>query len=252
MIKLTDINKSFGNLRVLSDINLEIGENQIVTILGPSGAGKTTLLQIAGTLDRPDSGTVCFEGKDITDLKDSRLSAYRNKNIGFIFQFHQLLPEFSACENVAIPAMIAGLSRRKAMDKAARLLELVGLGDRLTHKPAEMSGGERQRTAIARALINEPKVVMADEPTGSLDSHNRDEIYHLIADLKNRLGVTFIIVSHDLSIVDISDRIIRMADGKIIEDSALLPPALPEDFGEGNAPDDAEVGTLQIGEVEIN
>lgn len=252
MIKLTDINKSFGNLRVLSDINLEIGENQVVTILGPSGAGKTTLLQIAGTLDRPDSGTVCFDGKDMTDLNDSKLSAYRNKNIGFIFQFHQLLPEFSACENVAIPAMIAGLSKRKAMDKAAKLLELVGLGDRLTHKPAELSGGERQRTAIARALINEPKVVMADEPTGSLDSQNRDEIYHLIADLKNRLGVTFIIVSHDLSIVDISDRIIRMADGKIVEDSALLPPPIPEGSMEDISPDDAEVDTLQIGEVEIN
>lgn len=217
MIELHNINKSYGNLQVLSDINLKIGENEIITILGPSGAGKTTLLQIAGTLDTPDSGSVIYDGEDITRFKDSKLSRYRNRNIGFIFQFHQLLPEFSACENVALPAMIAGMSKANAMQKAMELLEIVSLSERAKHKPAEMSGGERQRTAIARALINNPKVVFADEPTGSLDSQNRDEIYSLIARLKERFGITFVIVTHDLTITEFSDRIIRMEDGRIIE-----------------------------------
>lgn len=221
MIKLQNINKSYGNLTVLSDINLSIGENEIITILGPSGAGKTTLLQIAGTLDSPDSGRVIYDGEDITGFKDSKLSRYRNHNIGFIFQFHQLLPEFSARENVALPAMIAGMSKSKATQKADELLDIVGLSDRAGHKPAEMSGGERQRTAIARALINNPKVVFADEPTGSLDTQNRDEIYSLIARLREHFGITFVIVTHDLTITEFSDRNIHMEDGKIIEDEPI-------------------------------
>ena len=188
MIELRNICKSYGQLKVLNDISLNIGSNEIITIVGPSGAGKTTLLQIAGTLDIPDSGRVIYDGTDISEMKDRRLSEFRNRNIGFIFQFHQLLPEFTACENVAIPAMIAGMSRRKAMDRAAELLSMLGLADRLTHKPSALSGGERQRAAIARALVNEPKVIFADEPTGSLDSRNRDEISGVIADLRQRLG----------------------------------------------------------------
>ncbi|MDE6338220.1 MAG: ABC transporter ATP-binding protein, partial [Muribaculaceae bacterium] len=176
MLEIRNINKSYGSLQVLTDVSLNIGKNEIVTIVGPSGAGKTTLLQIAGTLDRPDNGTITYDGMEISTLSDKKLSAFRNRNIGFIFQFHQLLPEFTALENVALPAMIGGMSKRKAMAKASELLDLLGLADRKGHKPAQMSGGERQRTAIARALVNDPEVIFADEPTGSLDSRNRDEI----------------------------------------------------------------------------
>lgn len=215
MIRLENISKSYGNLKVLDDVSLEIGINEIVTIVGPSGAGKTTLLQIAGTLDRPDCGKVIYDDEDVSTLNDRRLSEFRNKNIGFIFQFHQLLPEFTACENVAMPALIHGVSRKKAMKKAAELLQLLGLSERTGHKPSEMSGGERQRAAIARALINDPQVVFADEPTGSLDSHNRDEIRAVIADLRTRLGQTFVIVTHDPTMTTIADRVITMADGRI-------------------------------------
>lgn len=216
MIELRGINKSYGNLRVLDDVSLSIGSNEIITIVGPSGAGKTTLLQIAGTLDRPDSGAVLYDGEDIARFNDRRLSAFRNRNIGFIFQFHQLLPEFTALENVALPAMIAGESSRKAQKRAAELLDMLGLGDRLRHKPTQMSGGERQRAAIARALVNSPGVIFADEPTGSLDSRNRDEIRSAIADLRKTLGQTFVIVTHDLSMSSIADRTVRMADGRIL------------------------------------
>ena len=216
MIELRGINKSYGNLRVLDDVSLSIGSNEIITIVGPSGAGKTTLLQIAGTLDRPDSGSVLYDGEDIARFNDRRLSAFRNRNIGFIFQFHQLLPEFTAQENVALPAMIAGESSRKAQKRAAELLDMLGLGDRLRHKPTQLSGGERQRAAIARALVNSPGVIFADEPTGSLDSHNRDEIRSAIADLRERLGQTFVIVTHDPSMTSIADRTVRMADGRIL------------------------------------
>lgn len=215
MIELRNIDKSFGNLRVLQDISLKVSDREIVAIVGPSGAGKTTLLQIAGTLDRPDSGEVLYDGVTVTSLNDRKLSEFRNRNIGFIFQFHQLLPEFTAQENVAMPALIAGQAKRKAMSRAAELLELLGLGDRLRHKPSELSGGERQRAAIARALINDPGVVFADEPTGSLDSRNRDEIRALIADLRERLGQTFVIVTHDPSVSEIADRVVDMADGRI-------------------------------------
>lgn len=216
MIELKNICKSYGNLQVLRNVNLSVADREIVAIVGPSGAGKTTLLQIAGTLDRPDSGEVLYDGVEITRLKDRKLSEFRNRNIGFIFQFHQLMPEFTAAENVAMPAMIAGVSRRKALARASELLEMLGLGDRLRHKPSELSGGERQRAAIARALINSPKVVFADEPTGSLDSRNRDEIRALIADLRERLGQTFVIVTHDPTVSQIADRVINMADGSIL------------------------------------
>lgn len=216
MIELKNISKSYGALTVLHDITLSIADHEIMTIVGPSGAGKTTLLQIAGTLDLPDCGSVSYDGKEITSLSDRRLSAFRNSNIGFIFQFHQLLPEFTAQENVAMPAFIAGKSKKAAMSRAAELLDLLGLSGRMRHKPAEMSGGERQRAAIARALINEPKVIFADEPTGSLDSTNRDEICNIIAGLRKELGQTFVIVTHDTTMASIADRVVNMADGRIV------------------------------------
>lgn len=217
MIELRNICKSYGNLRVLDNVSFHVDKNEIVAIVGPSGAGKTTLLQIAGTLDRPDSGQVLYDGDEIMRLNDRKLSEFRNRNIGFIFQFHQLLPEFTAVENVAMPSLIAGKSRRAAFARASELLDLLGLGDRLRHKPSELSGGERQRAAIARALINDPKVVFADEPTGSLDSRNRDEIRSLIAGLRQSLSQTFVIVTHDPSVSEIADRVIDMADGRIVE-----------------------------------
>lgn len=219
MIELQNICKSYGELKVLSDISLSIGKEEIITIVGPSGAGKTTLLQIAGTLERPDSGSVICNGTDISGLKDRKLSEFRNRNIGFIFQFHQLLPEFSALENVAMPALIGGMTRRMAMDRARHLLDMLGLSSRTGHKPAQMSGGERQRTAIARALMNEPEVIFADEPTGSLDSRNRDDIRDVIADLRQQLGQTFVIVTHDPYMTEIADRVIEMADGRIISET---------------------------------
>lgn len=218
MIQLRNITKSYGNLTVLHDVSLTIPEGEIMTIVGPSGAGKTTLLQIAGSLDRPDDGSVLFDSTDIFTLKDKKLSQFRNLNIGFIFQFHQLLPEFSALENVAMPALIAGCKRKTAFEEARRLLTDLGLGTRLDHKPAEMSGGEKQRTAIARALINKPRVVLADEPTGSLDSHNREEIQTIISDLRASLGQTFVIVTHDADMTRIADRIVTMADGRIVSE----------------------------------
>ena len=215
MIELNNIWKSYGKLTVLSGVSLTITEGEIMAVVGPSGAGKTTLLQIAGTLDRPDKGTILYDGVDMTNLNDGKLSAFRNHNIGFVFQFHQMLPEFSAQENVALPALIAGESHRHAMEEAKNLLERLGLGDRLRHKPAEMSGGERQRTAIARALVNRPKVVLADEPTGSLDSHNRSEIQEIFLRLNKELGQTFVMVTHDPSLAQIADRVVTMSDGKI-------------------------------------
>lgn len=216
MLEIIDINKHYGSLHVLKDVNLTIGEKEIVTILGPSGAGKTTLLQIAGTLDTPDSGRILYDGEAVQGLSDKKLSAFRNSHIGFIFQFHQLLSEFSARENVALPAMIGGMSRAKALRRADELLDLLGLADRRQHKPAQLSGGERQRTAVARALVNNPRVVFADEPTGSLDSRNRDEIQDLFSSLHGSLGQTFVIVTHDPTLSDIADRTIHMADGRVV------------------------------------
>ena len=215
MIELKDIDKSYGTLKVLDSISLSIRDGEIMTIVGPSGAGKTTLVQIAGTLDTPDSGSVLYDGEELTRLPDRRLSAFRNRNIGFIFQFHQLLPEFTALENAALAAMIAGDSRSRALEKARELFSLLGIADRAAHKPAQLSGGERQRAAIARALVNKPRIVFADEPTGSLDSRNRDEILALIAELNRTLGQTFVIVTHDPLLCRIAHRVVSMADGRI-------------------------------------
>lgn len=220
MIQVNDICKSFDKLQVLKSVSLSIADGEMLTIVGPSGAGKTTLLQIIGSLERPDSGSVIFDGEDITRLKDSRLAAFRNRNMGFVFQFHQLLPEFTLEENVALPALIGGTARGEAIAHAHKLLNDFGLGSRLDHRPAQLSGGERQRAAVARALINDPKVILADEPTGSLDSHNRAELYRLFFDLRQATGKTFIIVTHDDTLALNSDRVIRMNDGNIIEDSA--------------------------------
>lgn len=215
MIEIRNVTKSYGTLTVLHDISLTIPEGEIMAIVGPSGAGKTTLLQIAGTLDRPDSGSVYFDNTDLFSLKDRKLSEFRNKNIGFVFQFHQLLPEFSAMENVAMPALIAGRKKSDAFEAARNLLDLLGLSARVDHKPAQLSGGEKQRTAIARALINKPRIVFADEPTGSLDSHNRGEIQDIISDLRHSMNQTFVIVTHDSGMSSIADRIVNMADGII-------------------------------------
>ena len=215
MLKLTNITKSFGSLQVLKGVDLEIHRGEVVSIIGPSGAGKTTLLQIMGTLDRPDSGSVSFDGVAVEAMKERELAAFRNRHIGFVFQFHQLLPEFTALENVMIPAFIGGVERREAEAQAMELLQLMGLGDRAQHKPNELSGGEKQRVAVARALINKPDVVLADEPSGSLDSHNKEELYRLFFDLRNRLGQTFVIVTHDEALAQMTDRTIHIIDGMI-------------------------------------
>ena len=215
MIELSNINKSFGNLQVLKDINLQIGKGEIVSIVGPSGAGKTTLLQIMGTLDKPDSGSVKYNGIDITSYKEKELSEFRNRHIGFVFQFHQLLPEFTAEENIMIPALIAGVSDIDARARAIELMKMLDIADRATHKPSEMSGGEKQRIAVARALINRPDVILADEPSGSLDSKNRDELYKLFFNLRESLNQTFVIITHDESLSEITDRSIKIVDGMI-------------------------------------
>lgn len=215
MIELKSINKSFGNLQVLKDISLNINKGEIVSIVGPSGAGKTTLLQIMGTLDKPDSGSVKYNGTDITLLKEKELSIFRNQHIGFVFQFHQLLPEFTAEENIMIPALISGCNAANARKRASELMELLDISDRASHKPSEMSGGEKQRIAVARALINTPDVILADEPSGSLDSKNRDELYKLFFKLREELNQTFVIITHDESLSDMTDRSIRLVDGMI-------------------------------------
>ena len=218
MIKITDITKSYGALKVLKGIDLEINRGEIISIIGKSGAGKTTLLQILGTLDKPDSGSINFNGTDILSLKEKELSAFRNKNIGFVFQFHQLLPEFTALENVMIPALIGKAKPAYAEKRAKELLDYLGVADRLEHKPSELSGGEKQRVAIARALINDPEVVFADEPSGSLDLANKMELHKLFFTLRKELNQTFVIVTHDESFLDMSDRVIRMQDGVIINE----------------------------------
>ncbi|MBP1539240.1 MAG: ABC transporter ATP-binding protein [Prevotella sp.] len=215
MIEINDIRKSFGQLEVLKGITMNVERGEIVSIVGPSGAGKTTLLQIIGTLDRPDSGSVVIDGTDVSTLGDKRLSTFRGQNIGFIFQFHQLLPEFTATENIMMPALIAGRSRKEARQKADELLSFMGLSDRATHKPAQLSGGEKQRIAVARALVNNPAVVLADEPSGSLDSKNKQELHQLFFDLREKLGQTFVIVTHDEELASITDRTIHLRDGMI-------------------------------------
>ena len=215
MIQLHDIHKSFGSLQVLKGIDLTINQGEIVSIVGPSGAGKTTLLQIIGTLDRADSGRVLFDGVDVSLYNEKLLSAFRNEHIGFVFQFHQLLPEFSAVENVMMPALIKGDSMADARRRAMEMLDFLGLTDRADHKPAELSGGEKQRVAVARALVNRPQVILADEPSGSLDTQNKEELHRLFFDLRRDLGQTFIIVTHDESLAATTDRTIHLRDGLV-------------------------------------
>lgn len=219
MIKTSGITKAYGSLRVLKGIDISIEEKEVVSIVGASGAGKTTLLQIIGTLDRPDSGNVFYNGTDISKLKGKSLAAFRNSNIGFVFQFHQLLPEFTALENVCIPAFIAGKSKSDAENRATELLGFLNLSDRLDHKPSELSGGEQQRVAVARALVNSPSVILADEPSGNLDSENKNELHKLFFTLRDTFGQTIIIVTHDRQLADMSDRILQIRDGMIVNES---------------------------------
>ena len=218
MIEIKNINKSYGALRVLDNVSVRINDGEVVTVVGPSGAGKTTLLQIVGTLDAPDSGSVLYDGKDVIAMKERELARFRNQNIGFVFQFHQLLPEFTMLENVMMPALIGGVKHREAEARAKELLDYMGLGARMEHKPNELSGGERQRVAVARALVNRPAVVLADEPSGSLDSQNRQELHKLFFRLREEMKQTFVIVTHDDSLAADADRVLRMCDGKIIND----------------------------------
>ncbi len=215
MIQIEEITKSFGPLQVLRGISLEVKQGEVVSIVGPSGAGKTTLLQIMGTLDRPDTGTVRIDGTPVQQMKEGELAAFRNRHIGFVFQFHQLLPEFTALENVLIPALIAHRGQREARETAMEILSLLGLSERAGHKPNELSGGEKQRVAVARALINRPSVILADEPSGSLDTQHKEELHRLFFDLRDRLGQTFVIVTHDEGLARLTDRTIHLIDGKI-------------------------------------
>lgn len=216
IIQLHRITKSFGSLQVLRGIDLEVNRGEVMSIVGPSGAGKTTLLQIMGTLDRPDQGEVVIDGENVSKLSANKIAHFRNKNIGFVFQFHQLLPEFTALENVMIPALIGGTSKKEARQRAQQLLDFMGLTGRTEHKPNQLSGGEKQRVAVARALVNHPAVVLADEPSGSLDTHNKEELHRLFFDLRDRLGQTFVIVTHDENLARQTDRTIHMLDGNII------------------------------------
>lgn len=227
MINIQGITKSFGNLQVLKGIDLHIGKGEIVSIVGPSGAGKTTLLQIIGTLDRPDSGSVTVDGTNVSGLSTNKLSDFRNRHIGFVFQFHQLLPEFTALENIMIPAFIAGKGRSEAKARAEELLQFLGLADRANHKPNELSGGEKQRVAVARALVNEPAVILADEPSGSLDTKNKAELHQLFFDLRDKFGQTFVIVTHDEQLAAITDRTIHMKDGLLMPESTITSPNDP-------------------------
>ncbi|MDE7458685.1 MAG: ABC transporter ATP-binding protein [Muribaculaceae bacterium] len=215
MIEIRNIVKRFGELEVLKGIDLDVVPAAVTSIVGPSGAGKTTLLQIIGTLMTPDNGSVSYSGENVFTLSDSHLSTFRNRNIGFVFQFHQLLPEFSLRENVAMPALIGGMTRQKAFERADLLIKRLGLSERSNHRPSELSGGECQRAAVARALVNSPSVVLADEPTGSLDSKNRNELHRLFFDLRDEMGATFVIVTHDERLAADSDRIVHMEDGRI-------------------------------------
>lgn len=216
MIQLESITKNFGSLQVLKGISFTIEKGEVVSIVGPSGAGKTTLLQIMGTLDRPDGGQVWLNGTDVSRMKEKELSAFRNREIGFVFQFHQLLPEFTALENVMIPALIQGVSSSTARKSAMEMLDFLGLSSRVSHKPAELSGGEKQRVAVARALVNHPSVILADEPSGSLDTQNKEELHRMFFDLRDKLGQTFVIVTHDEDLASKTDRTIHLIDGRVV------------------------------------
>lgn len=221
MIKIENITKSFGSLQVLKGVNLTINSGEVVSIVGRSGAGKTTLLQLIGALDRPDAGSILFGGENLCAMSRSKLAAFRNAHIGFVFQFHQLLPEFTALENVMIPSLIAGKGHKEASRDAMELLALMGLENRADHKPSQLSGGENQRVAVARALVNRPDVVLADEPSGSLDTHSKEELHRLFFDLRDRFGQTFIIVTHDENLAMLTDRTIRMVDGVVVDDTGV-------------------------------
>ncbi len=215
MISLSDIRKSFDRLEVLRGVSLDVEAGEVMSIVGPSGAGKTTLLHIMGTLDRPDSGKVSYDGRDLSGLSSNELARFRNSSVGFVFQFHQLLPEFSMIENVAMPALIGGMRRKEAFARASELIDYLGLAERAAHRPSQLSGGERQRAAVARELVNRPSVVLADEPSGSLDSHNRKELHRLFFELRRDMGQTFVIVTHDEGLAADCDRVVRMTDGII-------------------------------------
>ena len=217
MIRIENLTKQFGGLQVLKGVSLEVNRGEVISIVGPSGAGKTTLLQLIGTLDKPSGGKIFFDGEELSGMNSKRLAAYRNKHIGFVFQFHQLLPEFTALENIIIPALIAGHNPKEAEAEALKLLKIMNLEERANHRPAEMSGGENQRIAVARALINHPDVIRADEPSGSLDSKNKEELHKLFFELRDKFGQTFIIVTHDETLASLTDRTIRMVDGIIEE-----------------------------------
>ncbi len=227
MITIQNITKSFGSLQVLKGIDLHIDKGEVVSIVGPSGAGKTTLLQIIGTLDSPDTGSVQVNSVNVTKLSRNQLSDFRNHHLGFVFQFHQLLPEFTAIENIMIPAFIGGQSKAKAKERAEELLRFMGLTDRAQHKPAELSGGEKQRIAVARALVNNPAVILADEPSGSLDSKNKQELHQLFFDLRNQFGQTFVIVTHDEQLATLTDRTIHMRDGLLEATVSPIEPTNP-------------------------
>lgn len=229
MIEVKGITKSFGQLQVLKGIDLSISKGEIVSIVGPSGAGKTTLLQIMGTLDKPDTGMVTINCTDVSQLRNRELSRFRNSHIGFVFQFHQLLPEFTAVENIMIPALIAGKSSRAARERAMELLDFLSLKERASHKPKELSGGERQRVAVARALVNDPSVVLADEPSGSLDTKNKVELHQLFFDLRDKFGQTFVIVTHDVHLASLTDRTIKMRDGVLESETEEVVDEQPED-----------------------
>lgn len=234
MIDIKGITKSFGSLQVLKGIDLHIEKGEVVSIVGPSGAGKTTLLQIIGTLDKPDGGEITIDGTDVRKLSSKRLSEFRNKRIGFVFQFHQLLPEFTAVENIMLPALIAGASKGEAKKRAMQLLDFMGLSERAGHKPAELSGGENQRVAVARALVNKPAVILADEPSGSLDSKNKAELHQLFFDLRDKTGQTFVIVTHDENLASITDRTIKMKDGMLETENS---PKEPKQLEQPEHPD---------------
>ena len=219
-MEVKNITKFFGSLQVLKGISLQVEQGEILTIMGPSGAGKTTLLQVMGTLSRPDSGAILFQGESVTGLDDRALAIFRNRQLGFVFQFHHLLPEFTALENVCMPAFIAGVSKSEAEERGKELLDFLNLTERIHHKPGELSGGERQRVAVARALMNQPGLILADEPSGNLDSENQRELHKLFFRLRDELGQTFVIVTHDANLAQLSDRVLTLRDGLIIHDSA--------------------------------